>query len=900
MLIEDKFAYVLANREFYEPLERYHPDPADYQAGIERLLPFGWQMVRGGVWVQCQPVGATLPRQGWKIHLSATLANSEALLSTAARLLFNQKVPFKFLADRKLLLQSTSKRWSRGGAGKFVTIYPSDVEECRVLLELLRREMEGYDGPYILSDRRFRESRVVHYRYGAITSMDVLDIQGHRIPVLHTSGGSVIPDQRLPYFSPPDDMVDPFATDEEPDTGVEGTLKNGRYVVQSVIAFSNTGGVYLATDEETGRQVLIKEARPFTGQGPTGDDAVSLLKREHRLLRMLASAGIAPRPIDFFQDWEHHYLVEEFLEGTELRGVNVRHSLALRTRPTIDEARAFTSHFCRLYTRIASALLLLERRGIVFGDVSHDNVMVLDEGEEVRLIDFEGAYQEGVEAPPRLTTPGFAPPPQAIGEKKQKEDDRFGFGGLMLAAIMPINTLMELDRGAPKRFLDAAVRDLGFPESIASSIQALLDPVPENRPGFEEVMETLSAEHHVRPPEIGTGEADVGDLDDLLGEILSYIESVASPERSDRLYPADPEVFATNPLSVAYGACGIAYTLHRINGLLSPSTVEWISSKRLTPDAYPPGLYVGLSGIAWTLLDLGLHKEAEDAMHMAHAHPLRWNSPDLFHGVAGSGMAQIRFFLVTGEMRYLEEAERSGQFILRMVQREGGEWWATREEESSSLGHGTAGVCLFLLYLALATGNEEYVAFGRRGLDSIITRSIRSLDGGLTWKAREGEPTVTPYWRWGSAGIGMTMLRYRKALNESTWDSALEGLIIDVDRKYTLFPGRSFGLAGIGEFFLDLADFEWSGGIGMHGARKALSGIRLFQLKRSSGIAFPGESLSRISCDFNTGSAGIAYFLHRLLKGGPPAFMLDELLKSGGPRPDLKTPQGPTPASWRR
>jgi hypothetical protein len=190
-----------------------------------------------------------------------------------------------------------------------------------------------------------------------------------------------------------------------------------------------------------------------------------------------------------------------------------------------------------------------------------------------------------------------------------------------------------------------------------------------------------------------------------------------------------------------------------------------------------------------------------------------------------------------------------------------------------------------LLYLALATGNEEYVAFGRRSLNSIIKRSIRSLDGGLTWRARESEPTVTPYWRWGSAGIGMMMLRYRKALGESTWDSALEGLLIDVDRKYTLFPGRSFGLAGIGEFFLDLAHLGWSHEIGRRGARKALSGIMLFQLKRSGGIAFPGESLSRISCDFNTGSAGIAHFLHRLHNGGPPAFMLDELLQSGGPHP---------------
>jgi hypothetical protein len=52
-------------------------------------------------------------------------------------------------------------------------------------------------------------------------------------------------------------------------------------------------------------------------------------------------------------------------------------------------------------------------------------------------------------------------------------------------------------------------------------------------------------------------------------------------------------------------------------------------------------------------------------------------------------------------------------------------------------------------------------------------------------------------------------------------------------------------------------------------------------------MAFPGDTLSRVSCDYGTGSAGIALFIHRLLHGGATDFMLDELLEGRDllPRP---------------
>src|SRR5205809_1555495 len=43
-----------------------------------------------------------------------------------------------------------------------------------------------------------------------------------------------------------------------------------------------------------------------------------------------------------------------------------------------------------------------------------------------------------------------------------------------------------------------------------------------------------------------------------------------------------------------------------------PQIVDWILRHKITPQTYTPGLYVGTSGIALSLLEMGAVKEAEE------------------------------------------------------------------------------------------------------------------------------------------------------------------------------------------------------------------------------------------------------------------------------------------------
>ncbi|MCO4098225.1 MAG: hypothetical protein HEQ38_02290 [Gemmatimonas sp.] len=631
ILLDDSFHFTLAHSLFYEPIGHYRPNDADYFDVARRHLPASWQILRHDIWYNCVPPNATPPSQGWKIHISGTNGNSASVLATVAELARGRGTPFKFALDNFIFRLLNGKNWPRGGSGKFITMYPSSAEECGQLLEALRRAMLGYNGPYILSDRRYRECRTVHYRYGGIAPTKRLTVSGEQRAVIQGTAGQVIDDERNPFFVLPDGVVDPFAETEQTGSGTpEGvTLRDGRYQISSAISFSNSGGVYLGTDTTTGRQIIIKEARPFTSQNLGGTDAVWLLKKEERLLRLVGDLHIAPQVVEFFQEWEHYYLVEEYIEGQILRGYNAKWALALNVAPTQAEADEYLRRFRQVYLRLADMVAALHARNIVFSDLSHYNVIVQNDGADLKLIDFEGAYEQGVEPPPLLYTPGFAPKQVWQDGSSEFRDDYFGLGGLMLAAVWPINAVMALDPQAAQPFLASAVQDLALPKPIADLIAGLLVADRDARvTTLDDVRTALTQEYPSRAPAISSREADECDLPTLLTELGAYLDAVADPTRDDRLYPSAPNAYQTNPLSIAYGATGVAHTLFRLRGEIADGTRDWLARHRPEPHRVPPGLQVGTGGIAWALWEMELHDLAEAAIRQSSDHPLRFASPD--------------------------------------------------------------------------------------------------------------------------------------------------------------------------------------------------------------------------------------------------------------------------------
>src|SRR6202035_3312762 len=121
-----------------------------------------------------------------------------------------------------------SKRWDRGGSGKVITVYPRDETHFRALIETLHAATRALTGPYVLSDRRYRDSRCVHYRYGSLRTLGERDAFGRRMSTVVGPDGSSVVDSRAAAFTPPPWVVDPFGEDEQPEDEYEaGTLSGG-------------------------------------------------------------------------------------------------------------------------------------------------------------------------------------------------------------------------------------------------------------------------------------------------------------------------------------------------------------------------------------------------------------------------------------------------------------------------------------------------------------------------------------------------------------------------------------------------------------------------------------------------------------------------------------------------
>ena len=315
-LKRDLFGYCLLHSRFYEDLDRYAPSETTYSDIVGPLLPAGWEMRTERLWYAVLPPDSALPAQGFKIHLSATTATAIELLRRSTPILTAAGAVFKFVADPPMLDYQNSKNYPRTSSGKFVTIYPRDEEQCRALLESLRAATEDLRGPHILSDRPFRGSKVVFYRYGAFLPNFQLTIYGDRTPVILGPDGQWMPDARGPAFQLPPGMSDPF---QPPAERPPAPLLNGRFQPESAESFSNSGGVYVGRDTRDDRRVIIKEARPGAcSRNGSRSDATNILAKEFRVLMALQPTGYVPAAVDYFQEWDHHFLVEELVEGIPL------------------------------------------------------------------------------------------------------------------------------------------------------------------------------------------------------------------------------------------------------------------------------------------------------------------------------------------------------------------------------------------------------------------------------------------------------------------------------------------------------------------------------------------------------------------------------------------------------
>lgn len=876
----NKFMYTLCDELFYEPFEAHYEPSDEYKDLVTELTEessIPWMIARDGFWVHVSPGSLlqsidkapsllTLPPQGWKIHVSATPSNDLLILRRAAKTAIAHSIPFKFALDRNALSIMGSKAWPRSGSGKFVTIYPFNLSSFRVLLEALYAELRPYEGPYILSDNRYKDCRVLYYRFGGIIEKRQLEITGEKIPVLISPDGVAIPDVRTPYFTPPPWVTDPFSNQAQVEPEI--TLNAGRYLVKSALSFSNSGGVYLAEDRDKGTTVVVKEARAHTLVDDRGNDAIILLKREQAILELLRESSIAAKPIESFQAWENLFLAEEFVDGLDVRQIMLARSPLGRARPTLLDSRDYYDVYRRILLSLIKKLDALHQYGIVFGDLSPNNFKVDPSTWEVRFFDFEGAFRLGADKPANLYTPGFKSEGSIRRDKQGFEEDLYSLAAIMLYMIFPISALGSLRSDLFDAVLRTILADVGWSQT---ELFTIISGLSRNEITCARATELIEKPARILPPTYDD-HIEPHSCSEILQELGCFILASMRAEAKDCLFPADPFVHRTNSLSLGFGACGVLYVLKKCGFDIPKVAYDWLE-RRLDitkPDDLAPGLLTGASGIAWCLWELGFEERAAEMMKIANESGLLERHHSYLYGMAGVGMTNLNFYVQTKREKYLAMALGLAETLLRVAQEnDQGLCWKHSDLVQLGLGYGQSGVALFLLRLFELTGDEEFLEKGRRALEFDLAHGVENEDG-VSFPCAPSDPTLLTYLEEGSAGIAKVAIRY------GMWER-IEGVFSSVHRKYAVFAGLLYGLGSYVDVLTD-AFLLSSNRKFLEMANRPVTGIRdLYLVKRPRGLATPGDGLLRVSCDYATGVAGVLRALHRFSHLERADFVLDDV-----------------------
>ncbi|MEU8511528.1 class IV lanthionine synthetase LanL [Kitasatospora sp. NPDC048722] len=388
------------------------------------------------------------------------------------------------------------------------------------------------------------------------------------------------------------------------------------------------------------------------------------------------------------------------------------------------------------------------------------------------------------------------------------------------------------------------------------------------------------------------------DLDRVLADGLRHLAVTAAPGRRDRLWPVVAAGERTDPCNVQHGAAGVLAVLARaalVGGLPKDDgtlrvAADWIERRCAAEPVVLPGLHFGRSGTAWALLDaarvLDDRELAERASAMALRVDAEWPNPDVCHGAAGAGLAQLRFAADadgTAASAFLARAARGGRALLAAARREpyGLVWPVPKDFDSALAGithlgfaHGVAGVGAFLLAAAEATGDPALLAGAveaGRTLAATARRDGGTGTGPAWWpQSADDAPHVRlPHWCSGSSGVGTFLLR----LWQVTGDATAHELALAAGRA--VLAGRwhggvsaCHGLAGDGEYLLDLA--EATGEPELHAGAEELAHLITARSALRDGLAvLPDETGTGCAPGYGTGTAGVLAFLLRLRHGGP-------------------------------
>src|SRR5260370_27024674 len=419
---------------------------------------------------------------------------------------------------------------------------------------------------------------------------------------------------------------------------------------------------------------------------------------------------------------------------------------------------------------------VLHGAGMLVRDFTANNLMILPSG-EVRLIDLELAHplSDGAPLSWGAGTPGFFSPEQATAQPSTFADEYYALGATIAYLATGVVPYLLSDSGGDRplgerlrEWITAAERYGMVATTVCDLVLGCMADDPAKRWGPGEVPAAIeapgpSACRH-KPPMVS--DAKLARAVEDMGRWLARTIDPAG----QHLWPTSCLGLNNDPCNVHAGASGVGLFLCRaieaggdpaLRDLLA-TTATWVSALIAASPERPPGLYFGLAGAAWVLAEdarwLDDPTLTDRATALALSVPTFAFTPDITHGTAGLGLAQLHHWDLTGDARFLERARAAADALAAGARSgEDGLAWGVDDEADSrfagstfyGFAHGSAGIVYFLLSAAAALDEPSYRELALEGLETLM-RLAQGSDRGATRESSAGPSPFWPPWCHGS------------------------------------------------------------------------------------------------------------------------------------------------------
>lgn len=822
-----------------DPLNFAHPADWSPSWNVDLTLPTlasGWSIARTSFWVIQRPPAAALidrPLAGWKVHVSAIEETAIKVLEEVTKVCVREEVGFKHLRSTALVVAMNSKAAPRNASGKFVTIYPCDDAQTERIAETLSVALRGVAGPRVLTDVPWNDDAPVSVRHGAFASRSMWLADGRQVTALTQADGTLTPDRReIPHRAPDIDIPNAIRS------RFEKRLVSFPFRVSAAIQFSNCGGVYRANAvsdrDEALSALVLKEARPHTGSGPSLVSATERLSNEARWLRHLVRVDGVPLLRHELVADGHRFIAVDEVEGVNLRSWVAAHHPSLQPGASSHERDEYVGRCRKIMGAIRALVGLIHEEGVAHRDLHPGNVMV-DDSLTVSIIDFELATWVSDESTPTLGCPGFG-----IEVGTAAERDLHAVDVIELWMLSPvIGGAIEFDVRLLDRHLEDAWSVFGLPASSALEISAVVRSRVRRR---------------IRPVPPGD------EYDDVPRRLADWLASSASLT-STPIFPLDPRGMSTplTELGLAHGASGIVTALQASRGGESVHEIaSEVRGRAFDVIEDDPGLWDGWAGVAATAALRG----DEDLASFAEQRSLRaaeaCTSLDLARGL--SGVASM--LLTRADLEPLDSDRRRDQALMlswRICDALDG----PAAPKASGLEDGYSGIALVLARAAIHADGAE-----RRNLVDAVM-SCRERDLASCERLQPGVLVVRrgalmlPYLGRGALGVALARARTAAVVGAPAIDEPVRALANSALIDLVVDAGPIAGRSGLALALFALSEITGNPDAEMHAREWARWATRHVDrldrnlIRTDRGVSALGRGGARLSGDLATGTAGV-------------------------------------------